>query len=180
MQPPKSFILIVDGDNEPTEVLSSGHTHQEIAQLLTYYNESVDVGPYTAWEYVDGFPRQLMFEEEFNAEIQQHFQLPTQLSKAFVQTISTSEVDEAAISSMIHKAMEREEAYAEWTTTLLTDPNILGGSIVYPGTRTTVDLIVKLLQKGTPRHEIVTSYPNLTDADVEFTKIFAARTRGGS
>ena len=170
MQPPKSFILIVDGDNEPTEVLSSKHTHHEVTQLLAYYNESVDFGPYTAWEYVDGVPRQLMLEEEFNAEIQQNFRILVPMSKALVHAISTSEVDETTVSDMMRRS----------TTTLLADPNVLGGSIVYPGTRTTVDLIVKLLQKGTPRHEIVTSYPNLTDADVEFTKKFAERTRGGS
>ena len=180
MQPPKSFIIIIDGDNEPAEVLSSKHTHHEVTQLLAYYNESVDFGPYTAWEYVDGVPRQLMLEEEFNAEIQQNFRILVPMSKALVHAISTSEVDETTVSDMMRRSMEREEAYTEWTTTLLADPNVLGGSIVYPGTRTTVDLIVKLLQKGTPRHEIVTSYPNLTDADVEFTKIFAERTRGGS
>ena len=54
MAQPNSFILIVDSDGDPREVLSANISLEEVQRLCTYYAQADgfdENGPYTAWRY---------------------------------------------------------------------------------------------------------------------------------
>lgn len=173
--PPKSFIIIVDNDGDPTEVLSSKYDPDEVLDLVDYYNESVGFGPYAAWRYDNGKFQRI---EHQSHEVEQKQNVP--ITKAVIPAVAVSHSNQDTIDDLTKKVYERDAAYSEWSKKLLSSSNVVEEHIMYPGTRIGVHTVVDLLQKGVPRHEIVAAYPDLTDADVEFTKIYVAKIRGGA
>jgi uncharacterized protein (DUF433 family) len=57
---------------------------------------------------------------------------------------------------------------------IIQDPNIKFGKPVIVGTRITVELILRLLAKGTTIEEMLNEYPKLTREDISAAQIFAA------
>jgi len=61
-------------------------------------------------------------------------------------------------------------------THIVSDPAILGGKPCVKGTRISVEMILEWVASGASRDNIVKSYPQLTNADVEEALKFAAQS----
>ena len=57
--------------------------------------------------------------------------------------------------------------------TVQSDPEIMGGTPVFRGTRIPVYLIADMIEQGTPIEEILEGYPSLTREMVEHASVFA-------
>lgn len=53
-----------------------------------------------------------------------------------------------------------------WPERIVADPEIMAGKPVIRGTRLTVELILELLASGQNQHEVLDSYPGLTEDDI--------------
>lgn len=58
--------------------------------------------------------------------------------------------------------------YDDWVNSLVRDPEIMGGSTVFPGTRVTVQRIAGLIKNGEATSVILEDYPFLMEQDLEF------------
>jgi uncharacterized protein (DUF433 family) len=65
------------------------------------------------------------------------------------------------------KAIERAQEL------ITVDPEILGGTPVFAGTRVPVDTIMASLKKGIDRKRIFGSYPFLTDEHLEAARVYS-------
>lgn len=74
------------------------------------------------------------------------------------------------------KARRRERHH--WAISVVRDPDVLGGSPVFPGTRTSVEHIGSLLLKGAV-DEVRKDYPHLSECDLEGARRWALRTGPG-
>jgi len=61
-----------------------------------------------------------------------------------------------------------------WRERITVDPQICHGKACIKGTRVMVSVILDNLAEGTPREEILASYPSLTDADIDASISYAA------
>lgn len=172
MSPDKfSFILIVDSIGDPIEVLLDKTDVEDVINLLQYYEEAAG-NEHTAWRYDAGkWSRIISFDA---------IRVPLPAATAIVPAVPTHRADAATIDEMMRRSDERERAFLAWAESLTSNSDLMGGAVTYPGTRITISAIVSLLDRGVPRHEIVASYPDISDADVEFTKMYISRGRGGS
>lgn len=56
---------------------------------------------------------------------------------------------------------------------IISDPEILGGTPVFRGTRIPLDHIAGLMRKGVPTSEIAEDYPSLSRHDIAFARVYA-------
>lgn len=61
-----------------------------------------------------------------------------------------------------------------WRDRITVDPNVCHGKACIKGTRVMVSVILDNLAAGTPRDEILASYPSLASEDVEVSIAYAA------
>lgn len=61
---------------------------------------------------------------------------------------------------------ERDRAYYSWKEKLVTDPQIMGGATVFPGSRLTVTHIGQMVYRGAWHSDILKDYPYLTEEDL--------------
>lgn len=61
-----------------------------------------------------------------------------------------------------------------WRDRITVDPNVCHGKACIKGTRVMVSVILDNLAAGTPRDEILVSYPSLTSEDIEVSIAYAA------
>ncbi len=61
-----------------------------------------------------------------------------------------------------------------WRDRITVDPNICHGKACIKGTRVMVSVILDNLAAGTPRDEILASYPSLASSDIELSIAYAA------
>lgn len=62
--------------------------------------------------------------------------------------------------------LERDRAYFAWKEKLVTDPQIMGGATVFPGSRLTVTHIGQMVYRGAWHSDILKDYPYLTEDDL--------------
>jgi uncharacterized protein (DUF433 family) len=62
--------------------------------------------------------------------------------------------------------------FEAWKARLVTNPNILGGEAVFPGSRLSVQRIGGCLVRGETLAVLREDYPDLTDEDFDFAQIY--------
>jgi uncharacterized protein (DUF433 family) len=69
----------------------------------------------------------------------------------------------------------------EWQTRISVNPQVCHGKACIRGTRIMVSVVVDNVAAGTPKEEILQSYPALTSADIDAALAYAAElTREGT
>lgn len=61
-----------------------------------------------------------------------------------------------------------------WRERITVDPQVCHGKACIKGTRVMVSVILDNLAEGTPREEILSSYPSLASEDIEASIAYAA------
>lgn len=72
----------------------------------------------------------------------------------------------------IDRIAPKASLFANGLDRLEIDPDRMGGAPVFIGTRLPVHHIGLMYKNGAPKEEILEDYPALSDADVEFSKLF--------
>jgi uncharacterized protein (DUF433 family) len=62
--------------------------------------------------------------------------------------------------------------FEAWKARLVSNPNILGGEVVFPGSRLSVKRIAGCLERGETLEVLREDYPYLTDEDFDFSQIY--------
>ncbi len=78
-------------------------------------------------------------------------------------------LDVGAIGQELQVLADRFDA---WQSTLISDPNILGGEAVFPNSRLSVQRIGSSLERGETLTVLREDYPYLTDEDFHFARIY--------
>jgi len=76
------------------------------------------------------------------------------------------------IGSFVSKAMGRMRAIERARKLITVDPEILGGTPVFVGTRVPVDTVAASLKKGIDRKRILGAYPSLTDECLDAARAY--------
>jgi uncharacterized protein (DUF433 family) len=77
------------------------------------------------------------------------------------------------IGSFVSKAMGRMRAIERAQKLIAVDPEILGGTPVFAGTRVPVDTVSASLKKGIDRKRILRAYPSLTDEHLDAARVYS-------
>jgi uncharacterized protein (DUF433 family) len=77
------------------------------------------------------------------------------------------------IGSFVSKAIIRMKEIERAQTLITVDPEILGGTPVFAGTRVPVDTVVASLKKGIDRKRILGAYSTLTDEHLEAARVYS-------
>jgi uncharacterized protein (DUF433 family) len=73
----------------------------------------------------------------------------------------------------VARGMEAKLArFQAWKNTLVSDPNIMAGEVVFPRSRLTVRRIGELLEQGESPSVVLEDYPELSPQDLEFSPLF--------
>lgn len=67
---------------------------------------------------------------------------------------------------------ERVKIFVRGRARLTSDPEILGGEPIFAGTRVSVRHVGALAKKGVPLPALLEDFPNLSESDIEFARIF--------
>jgi len=76
------------------------------------------------------------------------------------------------VGSFVSKAMDRIKAIERAQKLIAVDPEILGGTPVFAGTRVPVDTVAASLKKGIDRKRILGAYPSLTDEHLDAARVY--------
>jgi uncharacterized protein (DUF433 family) len=77
------------------------------------------------------------------------------------------------IGSFVSKAIDRMKVIERAQKLITVDPEILGGTPVFAGTRVPVDTVVASLKKGIDRNRILGAYPSLTDEHLDAARVYS-------
>jgi uncharacterized protein (DUF433 family) len=77
------------------------------------------------------------------------------------------------IGSFVSKAMGRMRAIERAQKLITVDPQIVGGTPVFAGTRVPVDTVAASLKKGIDRTRILGAYPSLTDDHLDAARVYS-------
>jgi uncharacterized protein (DUF433 family) len=114
-------------------------------------------------------------EIDFDFSVSYRIQLHEALQKAWEQQISTLEFGKfftlkvGEIGQELQTLIDRFEA---WKARLVSNPNILGGEVVFPDSRLSVQRIGGSLERGEALEVLREDYPYLTDEDFGFARIY--------
>jgi uncharacterized protein (DUF433 family) len=114
-------------------------------------------------------------EINFDFSVSYRIHLHEALQTAWEQQISTLEFGKfftlkvSEIGQELKILIDRFEA---WKARLVSNPNILGGEIVFPGSRLSVQRIGGSLERGETLGLLREDYPYLTDEDFYFARIY--------
>jgi uncharacterized protein (DUF433 family) len=114
-------------------------------------------------------------EINFDFSVSYRIHLHEALQTAWEQQISTLEFGKfftlkvSEIGQELKILIDRFEA---WKAKLVSNPNTLGGEIVFPGSRLSVQRIGGSLERGETLAVLQENYPYLTDEDFHFTRIY--------
>jgi uncharacterized protein (DUF433 family) len=78
-----------------------------------------------------------------------------------------------AMSALDKAVDERLKLFARGKRRVVSTPDILGGEPVFEGTRVSVRHVGELAKKGVSLTMLLEDFPRLSEADVEFARIFA-------
>jgi hypothetical protein len=65
-----------------------------------------------------------------------------------------------------------ETRFNRWKSSLIANPKIMGGEVVFPNTRLTVCHVGGMVERGELPAIIREDYPYLTDEDIQFAHLF--------
>lgn len=88
-------------------------------------------------------------------------------------TTELSPITELKLGKLVGEVTERIDRFDAWRNRIVTDPKVLGGEPVFPRTRLAVRHVGGMLLRGGSPKEIREDYPQLTDDDIEFAKLYA-------
>jgi uncharacterized protein (DUF433 family) len=114
-------------------------------------------------------------EINFNFSVSYRIQLHQALQTAWEQQLTTLEFGKfftlkvGAIGQELQTLVDRFEA---WKSRLASDPGILGGEIVFPNSRLSVQRIGGSLERGETVALLREDYPYLSDEDFNFARIY--------
>ncbi len=114
-------------------------------------------------------------EINFDFSVSYRIHLYEALQNAWEQQISTLEFGKfftlkvSEIGQELKMLIDRFEA---WKARLVSNPNVLGGEIVFPGSRLSVQRIGGSLERGETLAVLREDYPYLTDEDFYFARIY--------
>jgi uncharacterized protein (DUF433 family) len=77
------------------------------------------------------------------------------------------------VGPLVREVTARVEGFEHWRATLVTDPDILGGETVFPGSRLAVRHIGALVERGESSEAIREDYPNLSNEEIHFAHVFS-------
>jgi uncharacterized protein (DUF433 family) len=86
--------------------------------------------------------------------------------------IEWSPIIQLRIGKVVGGASERMRRFLTWKAKLGSNPQILGGEVVFPRTRLAVRQIGGMLLRGASPEELRADHPWLTDQDLEFAKLY--------
>jgi uncharacterized protein (DUF433 family) len=105
-----------------------------------------------------------MRREVFRRVLKEPQQQQVKYTEALIIDVAT------ARTKLSSKVQELEKA----TSMIHSDPEIMGGTPVFCGTRVPVYLVADMVTQGTPIDEILEGYPSLTPEMVETARVYAA------
>ena len=76
------------------------------------------------------------------------------------------------LSPEVEALTDKVDRFFAWKQRLVANPDIMGGSETFPGSRLTVRHIGGLIERGADIDEIREDYPYLADDDIEFAQLF--------
>jgi len=93
------------------------------------------------------------------------------------QTPAPESVEFASVLSLklglVAREMEAKLArFHAWKDTLVSNPDVMAGEIVFPRSRLTVRRIGELLEEGESPNVVLEDYPELSPQDLEFSHLF--------
>jgi uncharacterized protein (DUF433 family) len=144
------------------------------AALASFYFTSEDV--YTATL------RRKVVEEvsailRLRKDMESILALRSEFLKDFDWHINVSSVSIGIVSvdigSFVAKAISRMKEIERAQKLITVDPEILGGTPVFAGTRVPVDTVVASLKKGIDRKRVLGAYPSLTDAHLDAARVYS-------
>lgn len=99
------------------------------------------------------------------------------ISEGLAQTPPPESVEFASVLSLrlglVAREMEGKLArFHAWKNTLVSNPEIMAGEIVFPRSRLTVRRIGELLEQGESPSVVLEDYPELSLQDLEFSRLF--------
>jgi uncharacterized protein (DUF433 family) len=77
------------------------------------------------------------------------------------------------VGSFVSKAIDRMKAIERAQKLIAVDPDILGGTPVFAGTRVPVDTVAASLKKGIDRKRILEAYPSLTEEHLDAARVYS-------
>ena len=97
--------------------------------------------------------------------------------EGLAQTPAPENVEFASVLSLklglVAREMEAKLArFHAWKNTLVSNPEIMAGEIVFPRSRLTVRRIGELLEQGESPSVVLEDYPELSPQDLEFSLLF--------
>jgi uncharacterized protein (DUF433 family) len=114
-------------------------------------------------------------EINFDFSVSYRISLYEALQTAWEQQMSTLKfgkfftLNVSEIGQELQTLIDRFEA---WKARLVSNPNILGGEIVFPDSRLSVQRIGGSLERGESLELLREDYPYLTDEDFDFARIY--------
>ncbi len=97
-----------------------------------------------------------------------HCSLEVRPRELVVSGLLTLKIGEA--ESAVLELLRR---FATWRERLVSDPNILGGELVFPSSRLSVQHVGEILERGESPEALKEDYPYLTNEDLELARLFA-------
>jgi uncharacterized protein (DUF433 family) len=114
-------------------------------------------------------------EINFDFSVSYRIHLHEALQTAWEQQVATLEFGKfftlkvSEIGQELQTLIDRFEA---WKARLVSNPNILGGEVVFPNSRLSVQRIGGCLARGETLEVLREDYPYLTDEDFDFAQIY--------
>jgi uncharacterized protein (DUF433 family) len=114
-------------------------------------------------------------EINFDFSVSYRIHLHEALQTAWEQQVPTLEFGKfftlkvSEIGKELQTLIDRFEA---WKSGLVSTPDILGGEIVFPGSRLSVQRIGGSLERGESLDILREDYPYLTDEDLDFARLY--------
>jgi len=93
-------------------------------------------------------------------------------SSPAIDTVEVGEVLALRIGSLIRDLVARVQEFERWKGNLVTNPDIMGGEVVFPSSRLTVRRIGGMLERGESPEAILEDYPYLSHEDLELARLY--------
>ncbi|EGJ29283.1 MULTISPECIES: DUF433 domain-containing protein [Moorena] len=91
-----------------------------------------------------------------------------QLWRSLLET-QPKEIYNLCLLALIEKLIEK---FAIWVNSLVRDPNIMGGELIFPKSRLSVCRIAGRLNRGESPELIIEDYPYLSPIDLAFAQLY--------
>lgn len=118
---------------------------------------------------------QALKDVNFEFSIEYRTLLYKRLVEALEQSLPTLGIGtyfELKLNLIKTELLELIERFETWKNGLVSDPDIMGGETVFPGSRLTVRHVGGMLERGELPSIILEDYPYLSQEDIKFAPIY--------